>query len=106
MDRTLQQSFANSYPQRSRISTLNLPSNKIKEKYPQTKKRNLWKLILIVGLAALIYSSMAYTASNHIFNYFNIVMFNKDGEPSLLVQFIHSLLFAGIVYVILYSSFI
>lgn len=104
MNRTLQQSFANRYPQRSAISSLDLVPEKpkIKEKYNGTTKKSLWVVILIAGIAALIFSSAAYTVSNYVFEYFHIDMFNAQNEPTIAIQIIHAIVLAVIVYIILY----
>lgn len=107
MNRALQQSFANSYPQRSSIVSLDLSpiqKTKIKENYTGVKKRSLWIVIIIVIVAAMIYSSMAYTVSNYVFEYFNIDMFNSQGEPNIFIQIIHSIILGIAVYLILYYN--
>jgi hypothetical protein len=63
--------------------------------------RKFFTVLLIVFLAAFLYSGFAYTISDTIFSKFGMLLFNDEGAPTLMIVVIHSLIFLGLVYLIL-----
>jgi len=62
--------------------------------------KKLFLVLLIALFGALIFSSNAYSITDHIAFGFGMDLFGKDGEPSVLVTIIHTLLFMITIYLL------
>lgn len=63
--------------------------------------RKFLTVLLIVFLAAFLYSGFAYTISDTIFSKFGMLLFNDEGSPTIMVVVIHSIILLGLVYLVL-----
>lgn len=63
--------------------------------------RKFLTVLLIVFLAAFLYSGFAYTISDTIFSKFGMLLFTEEGSPSITIIVIHSIILLGLVYLIL-----
>jgi hypothetical protein len=110
--------FAESYPkhqERTPITELSInenntlvnPHNLSFSAEPSIKKKNissskkLLTTIIIVIIGLFIYSSMAYTFTDNIFDNFNLELFSPNGSPGIIIVLIHSIIFLIITYFIL-----
>ncbi len=76
-----------------------------KQKHKITTKDSSYKKLFLVLLIALfgtlIFSSYAYSITDHIASGLGMDLFGKDGEPTILATITHTLVFMVVIYLIL-----
>ena len=68
------------------------------------KYDKLVKSLIISILSLIVFSSFAYSLSDDVFTYFHMDMFDDNGIPKFMIQFIHTALLFIIVYILLKLS--
>jgi len=63
--------------------------------------RKFLTVLLIVFLAAFLYSVFAYTISDTILSKFGLLLFSEEGSPTFTIIVIHSIILLSLVYLIL-----
>jgi hypothetical protein len=66
-----------------------------------TASKKFLAVLLIVFLGAFLFSSFAYTFSHAFTSKFGLQFFTDDGQPMMPVIVIHSLIFFGLIYLVL-----
>lgn len=61
--------------------------------------------LLITLFASFSYSSMSYSIVDQISSYFNMDLFNEEGEPSIKAIIMVSVVFFIITYILLYGFY-
>ena len=116
MDRTVEL-FASTYPKNSNLKSnmsMRTPLENVmgireefmkrEVKMSDSSKQGVKKffvILLIVFVGAFLYSSFAYTGTDFIFSKFGMEFFTETGQPSVAIIVIHSLIFLGLIYIIL-----
>lgn len=84
------------------IENYNVPMPSIKKATMNDGSKRLWMIIIITLLGAFIFSSYAYSFTDHVAGGLSMDLFSKDGEPSILAVAIHVVIFAIVIYATLY----
>ena len=58
-------------------------------------------IFLITILGALLFSTFAYTMSDHVFGKMGMQLFDENGSPSTTIIVIHSIIFLMLIYFVL-----
>jgi hypothetical protein len=66
-----------------------------------TASKKFLVVLLIVFLGAFLFSSFAYTFSHALTSKVGLQFFTDDGQPMMPVIVIHSLIFLGLIYLVL-----
>jgi hypothetical protein len=76
-------------------------STKQKTTQKDSGYKKLFLVLLIALFGTLIFSSYAYSITDHLASGLGMDLFGKDGEPSIIATITHALLFVLIIYLIL-----
>ncbi len=103
--------FASNYPKKQRTPLQSLPLDEYKTPattnikntlcpQPNEIKRFLSVLIITI-LATFVFSSFFFTVTDRFFYNIGVEMFSSNGQPSILVTILHSVMLFFLVYITL-----
>jgi len=81
------------------VQSVTAPKQSMSTSTKQGMKK-FFAILLITLVGALLYSAFAYTISDSIFSKFGVEFFDTNGSPGMAVIAIHSVIFLGVIYLI------